>query len=134
MELFINKDKTIGELQDEFNARFKYLKLGFFIDKNGDNKLSADEQIKNRNMRLSAISETETEGHFSVTGSTTVEELERNFHDSYGLEVQVLRRSGNNWLVTGKTDNWTLDEQNHRAEEMAKPVDAPDPGDYQEHE
>jgi len=134
MELFIIKDKTIGELQDEFNSRFKFLKLGFFIDKNGDNRLTADEQIKNRNMRLGAISETTTEGHFTVSGSTTVKEIEELFRESYGLEVQVLRRSGENWLVTGKTDNWTLDEQNQRAEEMSKPVDAPEPGDYQEHE
>jgi hypothetical protein len=52
----------------------------------------------------------------------------------FGLDVQVFRKSGNTWLVTTKTDDWTIAEHNKRAKEMANPVEAPEPTDYQEHD
>jgi hypothetical protein len=37
-------------------------------------------------------------------------------------------------LVTSQTDEWTLEQQNQKAMEMSKPIDAPEPTDYQEHD
>jgi hypothetical protein len=134
MELNIHKDITIGELQDEFSKRFNFLKLGFFIDKNNDNRLTADEQVKNRHIKLESIRDFQIDGDITIKASMTAGEVEKKFKEHFGVDVQILRQSGLNWLVTSQTDEWTLEEQNQKAMEMSKPVDAPEPTDYQEHD
>jgi hypothetical protein len=42
----------------------------------------------------------------------TVGELEQSFRDIYGLATQVFRKSGNNWIETTETVDWTLEKQN----------------------
>ncbi len=43
-----------------------------------------------------------------------VRTLENVFYETYGLKVQVFRLSGNIWLQTTSTDEWTLHEQNRK--------------------
>jgi hypothetical protein len=134
MKLNISDESTLGQIQDEFNAQFPFLKLGFFIDLNKDSILSADEQVKNRHLTIGSIRDLTNTGDLSITSQTTVSELEKAFSVTFGLEVQVFRKSGTTWLVTTKTDDWTIAEHNKRAQEMANPVEAPEPTDYQEHD
>jgi tyrosyl-tRNA synthetase len=63
-----------------------------------------------------------------------VAELEGVFAKNFGLSVQVFRKSGNLWLQTTTTDNWTLAEQNQIAAEKyeANEDSMPDPMDRQE--
>ena len=49
-----------------------------------------------------------------------VAELENAFAKSFGFAVQVFRKSGNVWLQTTATDDWTLEEQNLKATEIEK--------------
>ncbi len=37
---------------------------------------------------------------------------ERLFEETFGLYVQVMRKSGDTWLVTSVTDSLTLEQQN----------------------
>ena len=46
-------------------------------------------------------------------------ELEKIFKDQFGLAVQVFRKSGNLWLETTMTDNWTLQQQNNHGKEIS---------------
>ncbi|HTA81877.1 MAG TPA: hypothetical protein VK783_03020, partial [Bacteroidia bacterium] len=50
-----------------------------------------------------------------------VVDLEQGIRDTFGLSIQVFRKSGNAWLETTTTVDWTLDEQNRIGEEMSKP-------------
>jgi hypothetical protein len=134
MKLTISKQSTLGQIQDEFNDQFPFLKLGFFIDQNNDSILSADEQVKNRTMTIGSIRDIDQDGELIITSETKVSILEDAFSSMFGLDVQVFRKSGNTWLVTTKTDDWTIAEHNKRAKEMANPVEAPEPTDYQEHD
>ena len=43
-----------------------------------------------------------------------VSDFEKMFHDKFGLNVQVFRKSGNLWMQTTSTDHWTLAEQNRK--------------------
>ena len=48
-----------------------------------------------------------------------VNELEKIFKDRFNLAVQVFRKSGNLWLETTMTDNWTLQQQNNHGGEIS---------------
>jgi hypothetical protein len=42
--------------------------------------------------------------------------FEQLFHESFGLNVQVFRKSYGKWLQTWATDVWSLKEQNQRGQ------------------
>ncbi|MCB9282875.1 MAG: hypothetical protein H6563_02280 [Lewinellaceae bacterium] len=54
------------------------------------------------------------EGQLSIHGNVKVRSLESSFLENFGLNVQVFRLSGNLWLQTTSTDEWTLHEQNRK--------------------
>jgi len=134
MNLHIEKHMTLAEVQAAFNHSFPFLKIGFFIDKNHDNTLTADEQIHNLKMTIGSIREIEYDGDLKIEATMTAKEVETAFWDTFGLDIQVFRKSGNAWLVTTSTDSRTLLEQNEIAREMNSPAENPELPDYQEHE
>ncbi|HVX27352.1 MAG TPA: hypothetical protein VHB70_13470, partial [Parafilimonas sp.] len=54
-----------------------------------------------------------------ISNEVTVAELENQFGD-IGLIAEVFRKSGNVWIESSLTDNWTLQQQNNEAEEISR--------------
>jgi len=73
---------------------------------------------QNRSLK-DAWSRKKEEGELDIPDTLTVGELENLFMDRFGLSVQVFRRSGNLWLETTMTDNWTLKQQNDHGKEIS---------------
>lgn len=61
------------------------------------------------------------EGSVAITGDVKVKDLERALNTLLPLHAQVFRRSGNIWLETTMTDNWTLAQQNEHGREISAP-------------
>lgn len=59
----------------------------------------------------------------SFSDQTSVQELEKQMEEGFGLHVQVFRRSGNIWLETTVTDEWTLAFQNEQGQELSEQFD-----------
>lgn len=130
MELFITDSKTISQIQKEFSDEFPYLKLEFVELPVRIEKIHAKFKIHSADKKLLAIRKMRNEGTITLTGSVTVKELETIFWESYGLAVQIFRKSGNVWIETSLTDLWTLDRQNREGMEMSssdKTTDTIDP-------
>ena len=134
MILHIDKNMTLGEVQTAFSQLFPFLKIGFFLDRNKDNSLSADEMIHNPKMTVASIRDVDFDGDLQIEATMTAKQLESAFWNTYGLEVQLFRRSGNTWLVTKNTDDWTLIQHNEKAREMNTPVENPETPDFREQE
>ena len=108
MDIQITPETKISELKASFSKRFPHLKIEFFSGIT--RKIAGDEQLE-----VQAISGRKQPGALHITGLTTVFELEKLFNLRYGLNAEVFRKSGSDWLETTATDEWTLDEQNHVA-------------------
>jgi hypothetical protein len=134
MVLHIDKNMTLGDVQAAFSHLFPFLKIGFFLDRNKDNSLSADEQIHNPKMTVASIRDIDFDGDLQIEATMTAKQLESAFWNTFGLDVQLFRRSGNTWLVTQNTDDWTLIQHNEKAREMNTPVENPETPDYTEQE
>ena len=122
MLLSIFEDRTISEVQQEFNEAFPFLKIEFF--KNGTirkDRYPAHLQFACGLKIKEAWNKKKQEGFLDVTDAMTVSDLENSFMDQFGLSVQVFRRSGNIWLETTITDNWTLKQQNDHGKEISTP-------------
>ena len=134
MILHIEKLMTLEQVQQAFFRHYPHLKLVFFIDRNKDNLLRADERIQNLNLTIGSIREITYDGYIQIEPSMTVLQVEKAFWDSFGLEVQIFRKSGRNWLMTFNSDLWSLEEQDKKAEEMDMEIEQSDIPDYNEQE
>lgn len=110
----ISDEKKIREVQKEFSEKFPYLRLEFYTEEHGAEEGSPADQKINPDKTIGEIRKQHSSGDLSVNGNQKVSTLEHNFHDIYGLNVQVFRRSGDLWLQTTSTDDWTLADQNRR--------------------
>eukprot|EP00933_Yihiella_yeosuensis_P070779 TRINITY_DN78948_c0_g1_i1.p2 TRINITY_DN78948_c0_g1~~TRINITY_DN78948_c0_g1_i1.p2 ORF type:complete len:123 (+),score=18.26 TRINITY_DN78948_c0_g1_i1:440-808(+) len=118
-DIKITDDKTIKEVQQAFQEHFPYLKLEFYAEAHEAGQGTADALKINISSTIGEARTKESEGNVSIHGNQKVSTLESVFHDVYGLNVQVFRRSGSLWLQTTTTDSWTLSEQNETAREFA---------------
>ncbi len=115
----ISDEKTLLELQEEFNGKFPYLKIEFYKKAHGVNESSRKKDQLDLSKTIGEVRTIHIEGDLSTDGHQKVSTLERHFLDNYGLSAQVFRKSGNIWLQTSATDNWTLADQNRKGAEDA---------------
>jgi hypothetical protein len=129
-------------LQKEFADVYPFLKIEFFTnDGNRQNLYSRQRQVPEHLKLKDALSWKRQEGELEISDTMTVADLENVFIDQYGLPVEIFRRSGNIWLGTSITDNWTLKQQNEHGREItigkkpaqAEPDKENDPGRNMDH-
>ena len=119
MKLAITESRKIGELQDEFNHLYPFLRLEFLR-----NHTSSDQPIRvlNSGSTLGDNIYFVHEGSIQLSDNMTVSELADVFKDRFGIDVRVLRRCGNVWLETTMTPHWTLQHQNRYGYEIAAQI------------
>ncbi|GAA4312426.1 hypothetical protein [Compostibacter hankyongensis] len=118
MELHIRVYSQVRDLQEDFNARFPYLRLEFFRYPHADKKLSSRGEEIDSSTPLSQLSKS-VPAVIEVNEKMTVSQTEKEFQERLGLFVQVLRKSGRIWIETSLTDHWTLEQQNSEGESMS---------------
>lgn len=132
MNIEMHSNKKLKEINEEFQKRFPYLKLAFFEKDHAPGEVSASDDIINLNKTLGEFGSNITD--WVVNGLTVVEDLEKGFQDNTGLAVQVMRKSGDIWLQTSRTDYLTLAEQNAKGRGSNEPLPGEYLGDYPEQE
>jgi hypothetical protein len=115
----MQKNRTIEDVQVDFNRAYPFLRIDFFKKSNGK-ALELKEKI-NKAASLN-IAGTIQDGDLDIHDSMTVGELESTFRTRFGAVVQVSRKSGTIWLETTMTDKWTLKQQNDHGRELSEPV------------
>jgi hypothetical protein len=118
MRIAINDRRKVFAVQEAFAAAFPYLKLEFFAKPQQQGGKPSQKLVKPGSATVGDCRTVHNTGDITITGNMTVAELERRFADVYGLGVQVLRKSGNMWLETSVTSDWTLKEQNGQGENL----------------
>ena len=112
--MVISDDKTFRDIQRDFNSKFSYLKLEFYSSQHGEGEGSPVQERLDPEQLLKNVRQKHTEGSVQVKKNMRVCDFEKMFHDKFGLNVQVFRKSGNLWMQTTSTDHWTLAEQNRK--------------------
>jgi hypothetical protein len=94
------------------------LKLEFYNKEHLAFKGSKEEYRIHEDLKLEDLNHDLTPGSLGVNDDMTVKELETVFEEKFGLHVQVFRKSGDQWMQTSVTDNWTLGKQEHKGEDQ----------------
>src|SRR4051812_25809883 len=109
--LYINEDTRIGKIKVDFNVQYPFLKIDF---------LKGSVHNKNRADELEKLNGENSAGNIDINKKRTVAELKRDFKEKYGLTAEVFRKSGNVWIETSLTEDWTLEQQNSEAELISR--------------
>ncbi len=118
--MIITDSKTIREVQKEFNKKFPFLMLEFYKEAHTAKEGSPDSIKWGSEESIGSIRKIHNTGDLSIGDDQKISELESNLLEQYGLSAQVFYKSGNLWLQTTATDEWTLKQQNDRAESFTK--------------
>lgn len=111
-KILVDSSLTINNINEQFTALYQYLRIGFFKESHTKGKSSLKNKILNGETKLSQLKQQVFSDYLVFDDLTSVWELENNFEMMFGLHVQVFRKSGNIWLETTATDNWSLKQQN----------------------
>ena len=114
MTLQIAQHRTLNETQEEFNKAYPFLRIEFYR-----NTEPGFARRHLQNSMLMVAAGLKKNGEMEITDGMTVGELENNFLQQFGLNVQLSRKSGNLWLETTMTDGWTLKQQNDHGRELS---------------
>jgi hypothetical protein len=117
MKLFIEKTSLAEDVKKVFTARYPFLKIEFYR-----NPLTNSQYKKEAlplNLPLIQLMKKPAKTVINIGNNKTVAELENDF-SLIGLRAEIFRRSGNVWVETSLTDNWTLQQQNAEAEELSR--------------
>ena len=126
MEIFITDDRLISDIQKEFNGEFPFLKIEFFRNFHKRGEPSPKSQLIPKTLFLGQVRSIHTEGKVNMNGGRSVEEIQNEFQNTYGLSIQVFRKSGNVWIETNLTDHWSLLRQNYQGQQLARLNTKPD--------
>lgn len=119
MQLHIAPNLLISDIQKEFNEAYPFLKIEFFRTKSFSRSDFMAHQIIPSQRKIGDGQLAITDGDIEIAGEMKVKELEKIFKDQFSLAAQVFRKSGNLWLETTMTDNWTLQQQNDHGREIS---------------
>lgn len=120
-ELSISGSNTVQEVQHAFQEVYPYLKIEFYFPFQAKATSYRKEEQLSGNTVLERYMRYRTAAVIDISAYRTIAELEDDFAHLVGLRVQVFRKSGNLWIITSLTDDWSLGKQNSEGESFSKP-------------
>src|SRR5215510_14399114 len=95
MMLDISQNRTINDVQQDFNNLYPFLKLDFYRVQKLDEALTVRKHLDNStSLKVAGM---KSQGMLAVNERMTVGEFEKIFLRDFGLVVQVSRKSGMLW-------------------------------------
>ena len=122
MQIYISEDATINNIHNDFKEAYPYLKLEFYWQPHAAGEASPAWEKIPPATPIEDIRMMHNFGWIDVGPNRTADDLEHDFRHEFGLNVQVMRKSGDLWLETTKTDNWSLKQLNEEGKMAEKHV------------
>ena len=111
MKLELNDNTSLMQIQEKFNKAFQYLWINFYYTNFNNTSNAASEKIS-EDIKLKSLIYNTGAKVINLDKNTSIYQLENDFWKILGLKVKVFRKSGNVWVETIFTGNWSLERQN----------------------
>jgi hypothetical protein len=112
------RQQLIQKVQEEFNQAYPFLKIEF--RKTGrENAVPVDSTNLGTTEQIRDSAKALLEKEIGLSDQLKVSGLETALGHLFGTTAQVYRRSGNFWLGTNMSREWTLRQQNDHASDIA---------------
>ncbi|SFP85729.1 hypothetical protein [Parafilimonas terrae] len=118
MKLFIDKESRVGDVKKIFTSCYPFLKIELYKKSFANNFIAVKKEPLAATVRINEFMHAANEIVIDISHNVTVAELESQF-DDIGFITEVFRKSGNVWIASSLTDNWTLQQQNAEGKEIS---------------
>ena len=118
INLYIEKGTPIKEIARQFNLYYPYLKIEFYKKPNAEEH-SSSKEVTESTFPSSPLTQFTQQFTINISSNRTIKELEKDCA-SLGLRGQIYRKSGNVWIKTSFTNDWTLQHQNYEGEQISQ--------------
>lgn len=111
------KEDLIRAVQEEFNKKYPFLKIEVIKEKGkapADAKSQAEKEEGTHSEARDLL-----ERDARLSDDTRVHDLEASLQQLLGVPFQVYRKSGNYWMETRMTGQWTLKQQNDHGQDIS---------------
>src|SRR6059058_2238533 len=119
MKLFIEKESKVEDVKKIFTNSYPFLNIELYKKSFNDRHIGTKKEQLALTARLDRFIHASGKIVIDISSNVTVAELENQFAD-IGLVAEVFRKSGNVWIESFLTDNWTLQQQNAEGEEITR--------------
>lgn len=116
MEIYISEEAIIGNIQHDFQEAYPFLRLEFFRQPHEAGQCCPQKEKIPSETPIEDIRMMHTFGWLDISRHRTAAEIEHDFRRLMGLSAQVMRKSGEMWVQTTKTDFWTLQQLNEEGQ------------------
>jgi hypothetical protein len=117
IEITIKKDWSVKNVQDQFRAQFPFLKIEF-LKTFPNTKAVHKTKYAMPDDLFKRIPGFINDGRIDIYSKQSIISLENNFKEYFGVSAQIFRRSGDVWIETTLTEEWTLEQQNKIGEQI----------------
>ena len=118
MKIDITNARTIREIQEDFQKEYPFLRLVFYKPSKAKNPTQAA-QIISGDIAIGLIRRIQADNELNIEPDRSVEEIENDFKNIFGLHAEILRRTGNTWIQTSLTRHWSLERQNMEGRQLS---------------
>ena len=118
-QFIIQQDSDIRTVREHFCEWYPYLRINFFRNKNNGQTITSQSIVFSDTTKLNEINPGFSGGVIEIFDEMSILEFENEFFRRYGMSVQLSRKSGNLWLDTVKTNQWTLKEQDEHGKAIS---------------
>ena len=116
MIIEIDDTKTIEAVAKEFTDCYPFLKIEFFDAPHGWQQASSFNYLLPPDKKIGEIRKKHTPGVLEIHAWHKTGTVEQEFKKIFGLNIQVFRHQGAEWVQTVGTDALTLEQQNEIAQ------------------
>lgn len=119
MILQISKGSSLKNIQKQFTEFYPFLKIEFF------KKIPVDQPLYKAELFSAADIVRYIDGakdgfvNIDVSRKKTITDVEKDFEKMLGISAHVFRKSGNVWVETTLTNDWSLEDQNEEAKQIS---------------
>jgi hypothetical protein len=121
MLLRIDDHMYVSNLQERFNDCFPYLKLEFYNTRNKGQGTSKADSLVDLKTLVSSIRTKYGPGLMDIKSWNKTGEVEQNFKNIYGLDVQLFYLRGADWIQASREDELTLQQLLDKAKSSLPP-------------
>jgi len=121
MDIYISEEAVVGDIQKRFSECYPNLKLAFCRNPHKKGACSPKNEIVPPETPVDKIRMVHNFGWLDISNYRMADAVEHDFSREFGLNVQILHRSGDLWLETSRRDSWTLEELNMAGRPVKRP-------------
>lgn len=117
--MLIGKQWKLRDIQNAFQNEFPFLKIEFYKPKTKQGSNEKSEKL-NPSLPVITLNSGKVPAEISIMEDKSVSDIKSVLKEILDCNILIYRKSGNHWIETSYTEDWTLKQQNEEGKLMSE--------------